>query len=45
MCLSDVFRLREEPGPARLRERRPGPSGAAGDPPAAAGLAGEGLSH
>lgn len=45
MCASDVLRLREESGPARLRERRPGPSSAAGDSPAAAGLAGEGLSH
>lgn len=43
LAVSDVLRLREEPGAAHLRERRPGTPSSAGDPPAAAGLAGEEL--
>lgn len=41
--VSDVLRLREESGAAHLRERRPGTPSPAGDPPAAAGLAGDEL--
>lgn len=41
--VSDVLRLREESGAAHLRERRPGTPSSAGDPPAAAGLAGDEL--